>query len=92
MPKTKIMYQAKQEVNGKHLRSRGWVMYSGKQAVYDRETNPIVLKLNSEIYDSFIRYFMEEKKELKGKSVSEVFGKVAKRLLKNGIIFHKLTT
>lgn len=62
-------------------------MYSGNLTIYDRETNPVVLKLNSEIYDAFIGEFMEEKKELKGDSVSEVFGKVSKWYFKNGIIF-----
>ena len=87
MPKTKIIYQANQEVIGKHLQSKEWVMYSGKLIIYDRKTNPVILKLNSEIYDAFIGEFMEEKKEFKGNSVSDVFGKVAKWYFKNGIIF-----
>ena len=87
MPKTKIIYQANQEVIGKHLRSKEWVMYSGKLTIYDRKTNPVILKLNSEIDDTFIGEFMEEKKEFKGNSISDVFGKVAKWYLKNGIIF-----
>jgi len=43
--------------------------------------------LISEIDDTFIGEFMEEKREFKGNSVSEVFGKVAKWYFKNGIIF-----
>lgn len=54
MPKTTIIYQADQEVVGKHLRSNEWVIYSGKLTIYDRKTNPIVLRLKSEIYDTFI--------------------------------------
>lgn len=87
MHRTKILYQAYQEVIGKHLQSRQWVMCAGKLTIYDRSTKPVILKLNSEIYDSFIGEFMEEKMEFKGKSVSEVFGKLAKWYLKNGIIF-----
>ena len=87
MIKTTIIYQADQEVIGKHFRSNEWVMYSGKLTIYDRKTNPIVLKLKSEIYDTFIREFMEEKKEFKGDSVSEVYGKLAKWYYKNGILF-----
>tara|TARA_R110002072_G_scaffold88982_5_gene199469 strand:- start:99 stop:368 length:270 start_codon:yes stop_codon:yes gene_type:complete len=87
MPKTTILYQADQEVIGKHLRSNEWVMYSGKLTIYDRKTNPIVLKLKSEIYDTFIGEFMDEKKEFKGDSVSDVYGKLAKWYYKNGIIF-----
>jgi len=63
MPKSKIIYQADQEVIGKHLRSKEWVMYSGELTIYDRKTNPIVLKLKSEIYDTFIGEFMDDKKE-----------------------------
>ena len=87
MPKVKIIYQAKQELIGKHLQSKEWVMYSGKLIIYDRNTNPIVLKLKSEIHDTFISEFMEDKKEFKGDSVSDVYGKVAKWYYKNGIIF-----
>ena len=72
---------------GKHLRSNQWVMYSGKLTIYDRNTNPIVLRLRSEIYDTFLGEFMEEKKEFKGNSVSDVYGKVSKWYYKNGIIF-----
>ena len=81
------IYQSKEEVIGKHLQSKEWIMYSGKLTIYDRKTNPIVLKLKSEIVDSFIREFMEEKKEFTGNSFSEVYGKVAKWYQKNGIIF-----
>jgi len=87
MPRIKILYQANQEVTGKHLQSNEWVMYSGKLTIFDRKTNPVILTLQSEIYDTFIGEFMEDKKEFKGISVSDVFGKVAKWYLKNGIIF-----
>jgi len=87
MPKSKIIYQADQEVIGKHLRSKEWVMYSGELTIYDRKTNPIVLKLKSEIYDTFIGEFMDDKKESKGDSISDVYGKLAKWYYKNGIAF-----
>jgi hypothetical protein len=87
MPKSTIIYQADQEVIGKHLRSKEWIMYSGNLTIYDRKTNRVILKLKSEIYDTFIGEFMEEKKEFKGDSVSDVYGKLAKWYYKNGIIF-----
>ena len=87
MPQSLIIYQADQELIGKHLRSNEWVMYSGKLTIYDRKLNPIVLKLKSEICDSFIGENMEDKNEFIGDSVSEVFGKMAKWYYKNGIIF-----
>lgn len=87
MGKSLILYQADQEVIGKHMLSNEWVMYSGKLVIYDRKLYPIVLSLKSEIYDYFIGGFMEERIEFKGKSVSEVYGKVAKWYYKNGILF-----
>ncbi len=87
MSKSSIIYEADQELIGKHLRSNEWIMYSGKLIIYDRKLNPIVLKLKSEIYDTFIGELMEDKKEFKGDSVSEVYGKLAKWYYKNGIIF-----
>ena len=87
MPNQKIIYQANQEIIGKHLQSKEWIMYSGKLTIYARKTNPVILKVKSEIYDSFIGEFMEDRKSFKGNSVSEVFGKLAKWYNKNGIIF-----
>jgi hypothetical protein len=87
MTKRKIIYQSKEEILGKHLRSGEWIYYTGTLTIYDRKISPIVLKLKSEIIDSFIGAFMEEKKEIKGKSLSEVFGKVAKWLYNRGAIF-----
>jgi len=87
MTKTKIIYQSKEEILGKHLRSGEWIFYTGVLTIYDRKTCPIVLKLKSEIFDSFIGELMEDKKEIKGKSLSEVFGKVAKWFFNRGVIF-----
>ena len=87
MAKSKIIYQSSEDVVGKHLRSKEWVMYTGKLTIYDRKTSPVVLKLKSEILNSFIGEFMEDEKEFKGNSVSEVYGKMAKWYYKNGIIF-----
>jgi hypothetical protein len=87
MTRTKIIYRSKEEILGKHLRSGEWIYYTGELTIYDRKTFPIVLKLKSEIFDSFIRELMEETKEIKGKSLSEVFGKVAKWFNSRGVIF-----
>ena len=87
MTKTRIIYQSKEEILGKHLQSGEWIYYTGKLTIYDRKTCPIVLKMKSDIVDSFICELMEERKEIKGKSLSEVFGKVAKWLNKRGVIF-----
>jgi hypothetical protein len=87
MTKTRIIYQSKEEILGKHLQSGEWIYYTGKLTIYDRKTCPIVLKMKSDIMDSFIGELMEERKEIKGKSLSEVFGKVAKCLNKRGVIF-----
>ena len=87
MIKTKILYQANQEVIGKHLRANEWVMYSGKLTIFDRKTNPVILKLKSEISDPFLGGHMDKMKEFKGMSVSDVYGKLAKWYYKNGIMF-----
>jgi len=87
MNRATIIYQSKEEILGKHLQSGEWVYYTGELIIYDRNNFPIVLKLKSEIIDSFIGELMEEKKEIKGKSLSEVFGKVAKWLNNRGVIF-----
>jgi len=87
MTKGRIIYQSKEEIIGKHLRSGEWIYYTGDLTIYERETNPIVLKLKSEIADSILGEVMEVKKEIRGTSLSEVFGKVAKWLHNRGVIF-----
>ena len=87
MPKAKIIYQADQEVAGKHLRSNEWILYSGELTIYDRKNYPIILKLKSEIVDSFLSIGMDEKIEFKGNTVSDVYGKLSKWYYKRGIIF-----
>jgi hypothetical protein len=87
MANTTIIYEADQEVIGKHLRSNEWIMYSGKLTIYDREKSPISLKLKSEIDDSFLSMGMEDKKEFKGDSVTEVYAKLSKWYYSRGIIF-----
>jgi len=60
-------------------------MYSGKLTIYNRKTNPILLKLKSENYDSFIVEFMDDNLEFKGSSVSDVSGKLSKWYYHNGM-------
>jgi hypothetical protein len=87
MPKSKIIYQADQEIIGRHLKAKEWIMYTGKLTIYERNTYPVVLKLKSELYDSILGEFMDELKEFKGTTVSDVFGKLSRWYYKNGIIF-----
>jgi hypothetical protein len=87
MAKSRLIYQADQEVVGKHFRSDEYVWYSGQLKIYDRKTYPVVLNLKSEIADSFLSMGMDEKIEFKGGSVSEVFGKLSKWYYQRGILF-----
>jgi hypothetical protein len=87
MPGSKIKYQAKQEIFGKHLRSKEWIVYSGKLTVYDRKTNPVLLKIKSEIADSLLAEIMGDEKEFKGNSITEVYAKLSKWLYQRGVIF-----
>jgi len=82
--KAKILYQSTEKVFGKHIRSDEWICYTGKLTIYERKTYPVVLKLKSEIVDSFLQ--MNEVKEIKGKTVSEVYGKVSRWLNDQGVI------
>ena len=87
MPKAKILYSARQEIFGKHLRAKEWIQYLGKLTIYERKTYPVVLKMKSEIYDSFLAEFMDDEKEFKGNSVAEVYGKLSKWFYNRGVIF-----
>lgn len=87
MQKQKILFQEKQEIFGKHLRAKEWVGYSGKLTVYDRKTYPVTLKIKSEIADSFLDEIMENEKEFKGNSVTEVYAKLSKWLYLREVIF-----
>lgn len=87
MPGAKILYTAIQEIFGKHLRAKEWIEYSGKLSVYHRKTNPVVLKIKSVFVDSFIAEILDDEKEFKGNSVTEVYGKLSKWLYNRGVIF-----
>ncbi len=87
MPKAKILYQSKEEIYGRHLRAKEWIEYSGKITIYDRKTNPVTLKIKSEIYDSFMRDLLDDTKEFKGNSVTEVYAKLSKWLYLREVIF-----
>ncbi|WP_026811196.1 hypothetical protein [Arenibacter latericius] len=87
MPNPTIIYQAKQEVFGKHLRAKEWIEYSGKLTVYGRKTNPVILKIKTEIADSFLAEIMDDHKEFKGNSVTEVYAKLSKWLYLREVIF-----
>ena len=84
MAKAKILYQSSEEVSGKHLRSNEWINYTGELTIYERKAYPVVLKLKSEMLDSFLQ--MDEVKEIKGETVSEVYGKVSRWLNDQGVI------
>jgi hypothetical protein len=87
MAKGKILYQARQEIFGKHLRAKEWIKYSGKLTVYDKKTNPVSLKIKNEIADSFLAEIMDDDKEFKGSSVTEVYAKLSKWLYLREVIF-----
>ncbi len=87
MPKLSIIYQAKQEIFGKHLKAKEWIEYSGKLTIYDRKTKPVTLKIKSEIADSFLAEIMDDEKEFKGNSVTEVYAKLSKWLFLREVIF-----
>ena len=87
MPKAKILYQSKEEIYDKHLRVKEWIEYSGKNTVYDRKTNPVTLKIKSEIYDSFMRDLLDDEKEFKANSVTELYAKLSNWLYLREVIF-----
>ena len=87
MPKSTILFKAKQEIFGKHIRAKEWIEYSGKLTVYDRKTNPVILKIKSEIADSFLTEIMDDEKEFNGNSVTEVYAKLSKWLFQREVIF-----
>ena len=87
MARSIVLYTAKQEIFGKHLRAKEWVEYSGKLTVYDRKTNPVVLKIKSEIADSFMAEIMDEEKVFKGNTATDVYAKLSKWLYSREVIF-----
>ncbi len=87
MTKSSIIYQAKQEIFGKHIRAKEWIQYAGKLSVYRRKTNPVILKIKSEIADTFLAEIMDDDKEFKGSSITEVYAKLSKWLLQREVIF-----
>lgn len=87
MPKSPIIYQAEQEIAGKHMRAKIWINYSGKLTVYDKKNHPVTLEIKSEILDSIQAEIMDDAKIFKGSSVTEVYAKLSKWLYLREVIF-----
>jgi hypothetical protein len=87
MLRDKILYQANQEIFGKHLRAKEWIEYSGKLTIYERNSNSVILRIKSKIADSFLAEIMDDEKEFKGNSVTEVYAKLSKWLNQREVIF-----
>ncbi len=87
MAQSKIIYQENQEVLGKHLQSKNYILYSGTLTIYERKTNPVILELKCIEYDSFMRMILEDYLEFKANTVTDVYGKLSKSFFNKGIIF-----
>lgn len=87
MKKAKLLSQAKQEIPGKHVRVKEWIGYSGKLTIYDSKTNQVTPKIRSKVFDSFLAEIMDDEKEFRGASVTEVYAKLSKWLYQREVIF-----
>jgi len=87
MAKAKILFQSKEEVFGKHLTSKEWIEYSGEITVFDRKSIPVILKMKREFVDSFMMEIMDDEKEFKGNSITEVYAKLSKWFYQREVIF-----
>ena len=76
MAKVVKIFESKEDIVGKHLRSNEWIMYSGKLTVYDRPTKSVILVIKSEISDCFISMEMDEFKEFTGDNITQVYQKL----------------
>ena len=87
MPNSTKLFQSKEKIIGKHLKSNEWIMYIGLLMIYDRTSKPVILKIKSEIYDSFLSTEMDDMKEFKGDTISEVYQKLSSWFRRKGVIF-----
>ena len=87
MAKAIKLFESREEIFGKHLRSKEWIMYTGILTVYDRTEKKVILKIKSEIYDSFISMEMDDKKEFSGNNISEVYQKLVSWFNRKGVNF-----
>ena len=77
MPISKKYYQSEELIPGKHLRANEWINYTRCLTIYDRKSKPVILKLKSEIFDSFLSMEMDDTKEFSGDSISQVYQKLS---------------
>ncbi len=87
MAKIVKIFESKEEIVGKHLRSNEWIMYSGRLIVYDRPGKSVLLVIKSQIYDSFISMEMDESKEFTGDNITQVYQKLASWFNRKGVKF-----
>jgi hypothetical protein len=87
MAKSVKLFESKEEIIGKHLRSKEWIMYSGRLTIYDRPIKPVILKIKSEIFDSFISMEMDDSKEFTGENITQVYQKLSSWFNRKGVKF-----
>ena len=87
MAKAIKLFESKEEIFGKHLRSNEWIMYTGNLTVFDRPQKSVVLEIKSEIHDSFISMEMDDKKEFSGNNITEVYQKLVSWFNRKGVKF-----
>ena len=87
MAKDLKLFESEEEISGKHLRSNEWILYTGRLTIYDRTVKPVILKIKSEVFDSFISVEMEDTMEFAGENITQVYQKLASWFNKKGVKF-----
>lgn len=87
MAKSKIIFESKEEIFGKFIRTNEYICYSGKLMIYDKKAKPVTLQIKCEYNNFVLEDFMEEQKTFSGNSVTEVYSKLSKWLFNYEIIF-----
>ncbi len=84
MPISKIIYQSKEIIHGRHTRSKEWIEYSAVVTIKDSGKQPVSIEMT---FDSYPPFAIELPDHHKAENLTEVYGKVVKFLKRYGFEF-----
>lgn len=83
MPRSKIIYQSKEIIHGRHTRSKEWTEYAAVVTIKDSGKQPVSLEMTFDSYPPFA-IELPDTHNIKAANLTEAYAKVVKFLKRYG--------
>ncbi len=86
LSKSRIIYQSKEIIHGRHTRSKEWIEYSAVVTIKDSGKQPVSIEMTFDSYPPFA-IELPDTHNIKAANLTEAYGKVVKFLKLYGFEF-----